>query len=232
MKTFSCLQLWKRPANYGGATWYDYFGTVGQNRDSGTLERSNFRSFLAGLKVKAAELGDAEVPNPDFGAVADRDGYGPHGELVSDETIRAFTVVRASHWAVGWVEWIAVHKDAHPALLEWCDGVLAALQDYPCVNDSDLSELENEEYGQNWEQSGARELRRVLAKEFDLCDAAADAIDEADVDTLRTWFESVIASGDYHYECWPRFELAARYANRDDCAKLLRAIRADRRVAA
>jgi hypothetical protein len=103
---------------------------------------------------------------------------------------------------------------------------LAALEDYPVFDDSDLSALESDEYGENWRQRGAAELRRALAREFDLCDAACDAIDGANVETLQTWFEELITSGDYaDSQCWPRFELAAQRASRDDMAELLRAIR-------
>jgi hypothetical protein len=101
---YTCLKLWTRPDNYGGATWFEYYPLAGQSRDSGTRERSNFRAFHAALKAKAAELGALEVANPDFGKPADRDGYGPSGNLVCDETINAIVTVRENHWAVGWVK--------------------------------------------------------------------------------------------------------------------------------
>jgi hypothetical protein len=77
------LKRWKRPENYFGAEWPEYFSSgVGQSRDSDALERSNFTCMLEALG----------------------------GE--SDTVI----VVRESHWAVGWVEWIAIHQDDDKAL--------------------------------------------------------------------------------------------------------------------
>ena len=59
------------------------------------------------------------------------------------------TVVRESHWAVGWIEWIAIHQDDDKAL-ETADRVIAALEDYPVIDESDWSELENEDANDTW----------------------------------------------------------------------------------
>jgi hypothetical protein len=58
-------------------------------------------------------------------------------------------VVRESHWAVGWVEWIAIHQDNETAL-QIADGVQAKLADYPVINEDHWSELENEDAQQVW----------------------------------------------------------------------------------
>jgi hypothetical protein len=137
--TFEHLTLWARPSHYIGATWFDYYPLAGQSRDSDELEQSNFRSFKAALDAKAKELNCVDVPNPDSGAEADR-----------DETIPAFTVERSSHWAVGWVETLLVHKDAPQALLEWCDAQLERLDNYPVFDEEDYSELEMESADETW----------------------------------------------------------------------------------
>lgn len=147
---FAHLKLWQRPSHYAGATWYDYYPLAGQSRDSSALEESNFRSFLAALKAKAKELGCEDIPNPDFGKEADSQGYGPNGYLVCDETISPFTVERSSHWAVGWVETLLVHKDAPLALLQWCDEKLDDLDGYPVFDENDYSELETEQANTVW----------------------------------------------------------------------------------
>ena len=64
---------------------------------------------------------------------------------VSD-TVR---VVNEGHWAVGWVEWIAIHK-ADTKALEAADKIEAALSDYPVVNEDHWSELEHEEAQGFW----------------------------------------------------------------------------------
>lgn len=58
-------------------------------------------------------------------------------------------VVRESHWAVGWVEWIAIHQDDGRAL-QVADEIKAALEDYPVVDESHWSELEQEDANETW----------------------------------------------------------------------------------
>jgi len=58
-------------------------------------------------------------------------------------------VVRESHWAVGWVEWIAIHQDDAKAL-QIADEVQAALADYPVVNEDHWSTLEDDEAQEVW----------------------------------------------------------------------------------
>jgi hypothetical protein len=61
------------------------------------------------------------------------------------------TVVRESHWAVGWVEWIAIHQDDETAL-SIADEIACALTDYPVVDDEDFSALEDEEAQETWQR--------------------------------------------------------------------------------
>jgi hypothetical protein len=58
-------------------------------------------------------------------------------------------VVRESHWAVGWVEWIAIHQDDTKALTT-ADEIQAALSDYPVINEDHWSETEQEEANEVW----------------------------------------------------------------------------------
>src|SRR5262245_21422183 len=51
------------------------------------------------------------------------------------------TVVRESHWAVGSVEWIAIHQDDEKALAV-ADENCARLANYPVLDESDWSERE------------------------------------------------------------------------------------------
>lgn len=66
------------------------------------------------------------------------------------------TVVRESHWAVGWVEWIGIHQDDENALRE-ADAIRAALADYPVVDDDHFSELEWDEAADYWESLSPRQ---------------------------------------------------------------------------
>ena len=58
-------------------------------------------------------------------------------------------VVREGHWAVGWVEWIAIHE-SDAAALEIADEIRKALDDYPVIDESDWSEREDEDAQQTW----------------------------------------------------------------------------------
>lgn len=60
-------------------------------------------------------------------------------------------VVRENHWAVGWVEWIAIHASDDDAL-EKADGIVAALSDYPVVSEDHFSEMEWDEAADYWEK--------------------------------------------------------------------------------
>ena len=62
------------------------------------------------------------------------------------DTVR---VVRERHWAVGWVEWIAVHGSDAKALAA-ADEMLAALEVYPVLDDDHYSELEWNEANDYW----------------------------------------------------------------------------------
>jgi hypothetical protein len=64
-------------------------------------------------------------------------------------------VVRESHWAVGWVEWIAIHESDAKSL-EKADGIKAALADYPVIDESHWSELEWNEAADYWDSLSPR----------------------------------------------------------------------------
>lgn len=73
------------------------------------------------------------------------------------------TVVREGHWAVGWVEWIAIHQDDHKAVTA-ADEMLCALSDYPVLSDEDFSELEMEDAALAWEQMPLRYRVKLCAE--------------------------------------------------------------------
>lgn len=134
-----------------GATWEDYFRSgVGQSRDSDALERANFDSMVAALKA---------VPEPtDW----------PHD-------FAPFQIVRESHWAVGWVEWIAIHESATDHLA--CASELCArLENYPVLDESLFSQYENDEANEVWRNcyrvKDRIEYIRKHASQFDFRDFA------------------------------------------------------------
>ena len=58
-------------------------------------------------------------------------------------------VVRESHWAVGWVEWIAIHQDDGAALAT-ADEIQSGLENYPVVDENHWSDVEQEEARLAW----------------------------------------------------------------------------------
>ena len=81
------------------------------------------------------------------------------------ETVR---VIRERHWAVGWVEWIAIHESA-AAKLKTAENILRRLEAYPVLDEEHFSELEWREAEQFWGTLSIRE--RV-----DLCREAGISI--------------------------------------------------------
>ncbi len=65
-------------------------------------------------------------------------------------------IVREGHWAVGWIEWIAIHESDDKAL-QIADGIVAALSDYPVLDESHWSELEWTEASEYWERISVSE---------------------------------------------------------------------------
>ena len=121
------LERWTRPQHYIGQEWPEYFGAgVGRSRDSDALERANFDATLAALRAVESKDGDAEGN-------------------------RAVVVVRETHWAVGWIEWIAIHETDTNAL-EIALGVKSKLENYPIVDEELFGRYEDEDCRIVWEQ--------------------------------------------------------------------------------
>lgn len=58
-------------------------------------------------------------------------------------------VVRESHWAVGWIEWIAINADDETSL-RTADKLKAGLEDYPVIDETHWSELEHDDANETW----------------------------------------------------------------------------------
>lgn len=74
------------------------------------------------------------------------------------------TVVREGHWAVGWVEWIAIHQDDSVAL-KIADEIAGALEDYPVINDDHFGELEFNEMLDRWADMSFRDRADTIMDE-------------------------------------------------------------------
>lgn len=85
-------------------------------------------------------------------------------------------IVREGHWAVGWVEWIAIHESDSKAL-EIADDILCALSDYPVVNEDHFSGLEWNAAQESWETLD-------ISERVDLCRDAGLSIFAARSDSI------------------------------------------------
>lgn len=111
------LTKWSPPDNWFGEEWYGWYVFIGYHRDSDHIDESNWDRILEGI---------GENPS-------------------AAEECRGLLVVREHHWAVGWVEWCAVHE-TDTELLKRCDEILGGLKDcYPVYDDEDLGRRESEE---------------------------------------------------------------------------------------
>jgi hypothetical protein len=72
-------------------------------------------------------------------------------------------VVREGHWAVGWVEWIAIHESDLAALAK-ADKLLDDLDDYPVLNEEHFSDLEYTEAERYWASLSVRESMELCAE--------------------------------------------------------------------
>lgn len=144
------IRPWRRSSDWVGKSWYGWFVGLGQNRDSDALTRSNFEVFLKALR----ELPEIYVDDSEN----DKDWV---------ETNSVF-VVRESHWACGWIEWVAIHP-SNEAALKLADEMMCSLEDYPALSDDHWSELESEEINDYWE-------RESLHDRIQICREAGESI--------------------------------------------------------
>ena len=126
---------WKHPQHYFGATWQGWYSAgFGQSRDSDALEASNFQTAYDELKSLSTELSVETQDIP--------------GALDGETSVR---IIREGHWAVGWIEWIAIHS-SNTAALNRARELCEQANDYPVLNEDDFSQREDEACEQTWRE--------------------------------------------------------------------------------
>lgn len=207
------LQPWTLPSGYAGRSWHGWLvAPVSQTRDSGALDRSNWTAFNDYLE----RVGD------------DREYTCP----ATGEPCSAFEIVHERHWAVGWVEWLAIHPMA-TAVRDCAEATGEALEAYPVLDEDALCNLEWEEYQESWESYGRQDFIGALA-DLLTSQAAIDRLDLMDEghleDSLRELYQDSIPSGEFYYADGDgvalNIDLAAGNVTRDDLANLLKVSRA------
>jgi hypothetical protein len=127
-KTLDILseQVWAHPGDYAGHNPVGDFVIYSRHRDSSIMENVNYNLICA-------ELG-----------------------AVDDDFSAPVYTFRAGHWAVGWVEYIILKKEAPEDVLEKAAEILSALSDYPILSDDAYSEAQFEAIVNYWEDETIR----------------------------------------------------------------------------
>jgi len=125
-----------------------YFGDYGEwlivaavHRDSDCLARSNYRSFIRCLG-----------------------GTGEEGAGGCQTVLPGLRIEEATHWACGWVQYLVID----PTNAELCcisERILAALEDYPAIDEEDFSKLETEEANEVWSKCYGTQKRIKYIRE-------------------------------------------------------------------
>lgn len=146
------LTLWQEPSCYVGTCWWDYYPVLAVTRDSDPIDRSNYR--VARALLDAVEY-----------------------EEWTGETL-PLQEAHETHWAVGWVRTILVHKDCLP-LVEAADHLRGQRDNYAVLDEDDLSALEWEIASEYWADLWIKERIALCARfQISLFAARRDTIPE------------------------------------------------------
>jgi hypothetical protein len=138
------LRKWERPQDYAGAYWYGWFiAPVDRTRDSGLLTESNWEAQNKILLPLADLVPEVEHPN--------------------EVTWPSVGIVREHHWAVGWVEWVAVHPSNTEAVQK-AEELATRLDSYPVLDEDDFSRREYEAVRNYWEELSDEEAMEIALK--------------------------------------------------------------------
>jgi len=148
------LPVWETPDSYFGFDPVGDFVIIGRSRDSSIMENVNYDEVFDDLQKLEQEL-----------------------DIESEDGEPFVYDYRANHWAVGWVETVLIKKEAPDALQARAYETLAALADYPCIDDSKYSDAQYEEMESYWEREG-------LWERIQWCEEAGASIFAARVDCL------------------------------------------------
>ncbi len=134
------LAIWETPSDYFGYDPVGHILVASQHRDSDALTRSNYRVAMRRLRKVA---GLEEYIDPD----------------VPDAPVYDW---RASHRAVGWVEYLMVRPDAPEAVRAEAQAIADELADYPVLDEDDWSELEYTDAAEYWEACSVRHRAEMI----------------------------------------------------------------------
>lgn len=143
-------RVWEHPSDYGGFSPDGDYVVCTRHRDSGTVARSNYQVAFRELRKVCEDFPDApEEPFPDRGGLSPRSGGWVYDWC-------------ASHWAVGWVEYLMVRADAPQAVLQEAARIVASIEDYPVLDDDHHSQMEWDEITEYWASCSVRDRLELI----------------------------------------------------------------------
>ncbi|MEI6232631.1 MAG: hypothetical protein WCT04_06240 [Planctomycetota bacterium] len=95
-------------------------------------------------------------------------------------------VCKFGHWACGWFEIILVQPGTPFA--EVGDEIEARLDDYPFLDENDVSNREYEEFLSGWKSYGAGDFRTAIRKTFEITEDETKVLDNIDDEKLREFY--------------------------------------------
>ena len=130
---------WKRPDSWAGKPWDGWFVGLIRTRDSDVLTESNFYVFLDALRA-LPEVTVDDTENAEQSWRTEREDW---------SEVNTVLIVSESHWACGWIDWVAIHPK-NEAAMKLADEMLCAIDSYPALDEDHWSELETNEIEDWW----------------------------------------------------------------------------------
>jgi hypothetical protein len=156
------MPVWKTPDSYFGYNPIGDYVLYVRHRDSDLLTESNWECLQESLNKIIKTLAAPEIRYK-------KDYYGEDEELPSDWMY----TWEASHWAVGWIEYLMIRDDAPRVLLEAADELYDFLKrQYPILDEEDYSRRQDEAIYQWWKDCNLEERMEYCRKSGDSIFAA------------------------------------------------------------
>lgn len=124
-------KVWKTPESYGGFDPVGDYCVLSKHRDSELLDRVNWDIAVETLKAEPMD-------------------HGRCGDIPADRP-NVYTW-QASHWAVGWVEYMMVRADAPDDIKTAAGEMICSLAEYPMLDERRYSDAQFEAVGDYWAQ--------------------------------------------------------------------------------
>lgn len=162
------LHLWERPSNYAGPDWSDYYVLFVKSRDDESYDILKLSNFDVALERLGGE-------NEENGVL----------------------VIRDRHWAVGWIEYILVHKDSKK--VAEAEKIMKDYDAYPVLDESHYSEARQEYLDDTFKiyaEDFTKELLSFLGDEREVEDIKGKELEQAEIILREIYQDSADGSGE------------------------------------